>query len=498
MPTHGLTSSSYLQRWFAAVILLIALPLGIAVTLSPMLAGLLLVVLLFGLACAFWPRFEVLMLGAYLLMQDPLQMAVGGDTQLALWVKRSDEFLILGLGLIALLAWNTRKTLAHRKVVLMMLGCLLPMLIATILQKQAWVPAGIDLVLVSKPFLLFIIGANIALEEKQFPPLISRLCWIFTAVLALAFVFLFLPELQYRYLGPLDNVEERMGLLVAQGWFINTSSYAWLAVATFTLSFAAYLSYRRPIYLMQALFAALCVTLTWRRKSMLAVAVILILPLFVSRVRQTRWRVVLLGALAVVVLFTLLAPYVTALTQRTVDEYGSSDPYDTGRSALYYTSSLIARDYFPLGTGLASFGSHPSRMYYSNVYYEYGLADMYGLSPSSPYFIVDTYWPMLLGQGGGFSALSFLMLLVTLGVVAMRHLMKSGRDLFLPLAVLLLIAGSLVESVASHFYGSSLQAATVFLLAGIYWRDRCIESASTTSEDHGRHGSEQNLQIQGQ
>ena len=312
MGSLDLTGSGNIYRWFAAAVLLLALPLGFAIARSPLLASAMLAVALVGVACAVWPRFEVLMLGAYLLLQDPIQILVGGDTPAALAFKRADEFIILAVAAVALLGFATRKTLAHRHVLLTMIACVLPMLVSTAIQGRHWLPAGIDLVLVCKPFPLFVIGASIALDETHLEPLVRRLCWILTAILSLAFIFLAFPELQYQYLGSLDRVEERMGLRAAQGWFIGTSSYAWLAVATFCFSYASYLSYRRPAHLVQAVFSALCVTLTWRRKSMLAVAVILLLPLFVSRVRQTRWRVVLLGGLAIIGL-------VVAIWLKTID-----------------------------------------------------------------------------------------------------------------------------------------------------------------------------------
>ena len=41
-----------------------------------------------------------------------------------------------------------------------------------------------------------------------------------------------------------------------------------------------------------------------------------------------------------------------------------------------------------------------SRTHYSEVYYRYGLAYRYGLSPIDGKWLTDTYWPSILGETG--------------------------------------------------------------------------------------------------
>lgn len=80
---------------------------------------------------------------------------------------------------------------------------------------------------------------------------------------------------------------------------------------------------------------------------------------------------------------------------------GASDVFDPNmiesfaRPVLYVTSWFILCDYFPFGTGLASFASFPSAENYSQLYYEYHLDKIWGLSPSMPYFICDAFYPSL-------------------------------------------------------------------------------------------------------
>jgi hypothetical protein len=65
------------------------------------------------------------------------------------------------------------------------------------------------------------------------------------------------------------------------------------------------------------------------------------------------------------------------------------------RFALYSTSFSIFADYFPFGSGFASFGTHASGVYYSHIYGEYGIDSVWGLSKSYSSFISDTFYPSL-------------------------------------------------------------------------------------------------------
>lgn len=65
------------------------------------------------------------------------------------------------------------------------------------------------------------------------------------------------------------------------------------------------------------------------------------------------------------------------------------------RFVIYRTMPEILRDYFPFGSGFASFATHSSGIYYSNLYTEYGLENVYGLTKNNPKFVSDTFYPSL-------------------------------------------------------------------------------------------------------
>ena len=71
----------------------------------------------------------------------------------------------------------------------------------------------------------------------------------------------------------------------------------------------------------------------------------------------------------------------------------TSDLY--ARMALYYFSTEVYMDYFPFGSGFATYATFTSGQYYSPLYNQYGMDTLYGLTEYEPKFIADTYYPAL-------------------------------------------------------------------------------------------------------
>jgi hypothetical protein len=109
------------------------------------------------------------------------------------------------------------------------------------------------------------------------------------------------------------------------------------------------------------------------------------------------------------------------------------------RPALYFASFDIAIDYFPFGAGFSSFGSYYSGIYYSPLYFDYGLSNLWGLTPDYPWFISDTFFPMVLAQFGFFGL--FVLIACILVLIMKLKFAADGRiDLngFLMLSILFL------------------------------------------------------------
>lgn len=409
---------------------------------------------------------------AFLVVQDPLVFLSGGEESAAgQFVKHMDELLlILYSGVV--IAFNARtKQLMHAKTLLIAIGaCYFGIVASTLLHGMALMPALIDLLLFSKPFLLLAVGASISLTSPEIRKLVNPLTVALLAVVLFAVVFLLFPQLQDAYIGDFRAPDERVGIVSAQGFFDGPGPYSWFCGVSFAFTYAAYLIYQRKSYLIASITSALFLVLAWRRKSMAGLLLMLFVALLLRDAggrRRTRALVALLllcsgAAIA-------LAPYFVQVVSFTEREYGTFGPLENARIALHYTSVLIARDHFPFGTGLATFGSHASRIYYSNTYVEYGLSNVWGLSPEFSGFITDTFWPMVLGEGGVISLAGYMLFLGFLTRVAWRLARSrtaSDDERFLGTFALFVLVGSLLESTSSHIYDSTMQSAFVMLPMG--------------------------------
>lgn len=78
-----------------------------------------------------------------------------------------------------------------------------------------------------------------------------------------------------------------------------------------------------------------------------------------------------------------------------VDSITGDEKDMAARAILYITSAEILQDYSPFGSGLATFGTHASRVYYSPIYAEYHIDNVWGLSKQMSSYIADTYYPSL-------------------------------------------------------------------------------------------------------
>lgn len=65
------------------------------------------------------------------------------------------------------------------------------------------------------------------------------------------------------------------------------------------------------------------------------------------------------------------------------------------RFVLYATSIQIFQDYFPFGSGFGSFATFSSGLYYSDIYAQYGVENVWGMNKQSYPYIADTYYPSL-------------------------------------------------------------------------------------------------------
>ena len=84
------------------------------------------------------------------------------------------------------------------------------------------------------------------------------------------------------------------------------------------------------------------------------------------------------------------------------------------RSILLRDSTVLAKNFFPLGTGFGTFASNIAATYYSPLYYKLGYAAIPNMSPNSNAFLSDSFWPIVIGQTGFIGLIFFSLVVINL------------------------------------------------------------------------------------
>jgi hypothetical protein len=134
------------------------------------------------------------------------------------------------------------------------------------------------------------------------------------------------------------------------------------------------------------------------------------------------------------------------------------------RYILYATAPEILRDYFPFGSGFASYATYASGVYYSHIYTDYGIGAVWGLSKSYYSFVADTYYPSL-AQFGVVGIILYVLFWIYLFRKAFFFYRKSRNRPFL-IIIILIIAYLAIEGIADSTFISN-RGFFVMMLVGL-------------------------------
>lgn len=181
----------------------------------------------------------------------------------------------------------------------------------------------------------------------------------------------------------------------------------------------------------------------------LAIAV----TLFIKNLSQLRFNVKTLLILALG-----LASMLVVGREKITLYFGSGNLKDVpeslaARSVLYITSIELLTDYFPFGTGFATYGTHASGEYYSSVYGKYHIENIKGMTKRNYSYIADTYYPSLaqFGVVGVVFYFGFFIFLLRKSMLLYRQT-KEDKHFIIPF---LIIGYLLLENVADATFTSS-------------------------------------------
>jgi hypothetical protein len=243
-----------------------------------------------------------------------------------------------------------------------------------------------------------------------------------------------------------------------QSIFPTPGEYSLFMSLLFGVSFSRFARSYRPEDLFLALLFAASVLLSLRLKGFLSLAAVAFLVVVVASGASPKRAAaaLLVGSLLVFGGYQVEQ----SVIEQQVTTYTSTE--SSARSRLYTTSEKIGADHFPLGVGFGRYASYMSHKHYSPVYYEYGLARVWGLSPRFSNFIEDTSWPSVIGETGYGGGAFYIVGVIGLLVACCRRLFRwRGPHAWLPLAALSSLVVLLLDSLGDPALFSWLAAATV-------------------------------------
>lgn len=132
------------------------------------------------------------------------------------------------------------------------------------------------------------------------------------------------------------------------------------------------------------------------------IGVYLVVEVFQKRMRLS--QIIITAGVCIVALWSKIHKYYI---------FGAKVNYP--RPALFYQEFLLAKQYFPLGTGWGTFGSHFANVCYSPVYDIIGWNNMRDFSGERAIaFLTDAYWPGVYCETGWFGFIGILVTLVAI------------------------------------------------------------------------------------
>ncbi|WP_155804890.1 hypothetical protein [Photobacterium halotolerans] len=248
-------------------------------------------------------------------------------------------------------------------------------------------------------FLFFIVYVFCRLPSLTFHTFIGLCKWYFFVLFLIVLiacvqaVFYISPPSDY----PLAFLRDTPSVFPHPVYLFATITLA------FSLSLALYSYYKNGFYFFTSTFLFLCQLFTFSRKSLSAL-ILLIAFFYLWELKRSGnlWGKLIVLFISIVIAVFFLEPFLYRFTFF-LEETSGIDM--SARSLMFLSSIDIATENFPLGSGPGTFGSAPAAIYYSPLYFQYGLNSVFGLEPTSLVegnvsYLMDTFWPHVIAEYG--------------------------------------------------------------------------------------------------
>jgi len=363
--------------------------------------------------CIRFPKTITLLLGLFLLFQELIALQFSDNSFVNMALKRSEEFIILAV-FFGILVKNIfiKKSWRQSGIDLPFLGLIAVSILGTLRNNIVpYIHSLFDLFILLKGFFVFYIFYNMDLSRDEIVRVMKTFFVIAISIMALGMIDFMAPSFFRGLIHNTAYIDYRFGIPSVQSIFIHPGMYGWFMAFSATLAFAVFIVLQKRRYFIYAACFTLGMLLSMRFKPVAGLLFALAAAFFIiPAVKKQRFVFI---SLVLVVFFAFLfgSEMRLLLNDRIYSYFQSPHQYNIARNALYTASFRIAADYFPFGAGLGTFGGWISALYYSPLYSQYGLDFVYGLQAGGE-FIVDTFWPYIIGQFGFFGLFFYLWILL--------------------------------------------------------------------------------------
>ena len=176
----------------------------------------------------------------------------------------------------------------------------------------------------------------------------------------------------------------------------------WIIILTASLYYRN--SKNTKLFIVLALIN-MCATLRSRAWGYALLFVILYYALIIRKEGKFRWW--------------YMAAFAAMVSFISADQFSYYFSGNRARKVLLKYGFITARNYFPLGSGFATYGTAIAQRHYSQLYQIYNFSLYWGLSPDRRSFLTDNFWPAVMAEMGFIGA---VLMAILLCIVASKFL----------------------------------------------------------------------------
>jgi hypothetical protein len=236
---------------------------------------------------------------------------------------------------------------------------------------------------------------------------ITNIKSIFKYLIIFILLMSIIPLIQVLFLK--TTLRDNVGLFRELGAFGAALNIGIIA------SLSLYITNKKKVFIYLALFFTFVVMMTILKKSIASSFIIWLIFLFFETKSVLRIKLLLFITIISITFFLIAGSSILSDISRNQDYLNATGSDEHVRLGMYIASFKIAIDYFPIGSGLGTFGSLASiTNWYSDLYFQYGVAYIGANSPEdvarNNYTILDTFWPHIIGELGLIGTFFYLVL----------------------------------------------------------------------------------------